>query len=125
MCSQVPLLICKIANRHQGIKEANLIRMIQAFVLSKVVYVAPFLSLKTDERTKINNMIRKAYKIALSIPITTPNAKFEALGLHNTLDELIEAQRISQLERLTKSQTGRYVLRSLKIGYDSQHGKKS
>ncbi|XP_077539808.1 uncharacterized protein LOC144152414 [Haemaphysalis longicornis] len=121
---QTTRLISRVANRHQGIKEANLIRLVQAFVLSRVVYVAPFLSLKTYERTKINNMIRKVYKQALGIPITTPTNKFDALGLHNSLDELIEAQQISQLERLTKSQTGRHVLRSLSIGYDSQHGHK-
>lgn len=118
---QTTRLISRVANRHQGLQESNLIRLIQTFILSRLAYATPFLSLKTDEKTKINNMIRKVYKQALGIPITTPNNKFDALGLHNTLSELIEAQQTSQLERLTKSNTGRQILRKLNIGYDAQH----
>lgn len=69
-------------------------------------------------------MIRKAYKQALGIPVTAPNERFEALGIHNNLEEIIEAQRVAQLERLTKSQTGRHILRSLGIRYESQFGAK-
>ncbi|XP_049523886.1 uncharacterized protein LOC125945689 [Dermacentor silvarum] len=46
------------------------------------------------------------------------------LGVHNTLDELIEAQRRSQLERLTLTATGRHILTSLGITYHHQHGHK-
>ncbi|XP_077538393.1 uncharacterized protein LOC144150964 [Haemaphysalis longicornis] len=105
-------------------KESNLIRLVQAFVVSRVVYVAPYLKLRMDEKNKIDAMIRKAFKQALGIPVTTSNERFEALGLHNTLDELIEAQRIAQLERLSKSPTGRHILSSLSINYESRAGAK-
>ncbi|KAG0443129.1 hypothetical protein HPB47_015258 [Ixodes persulcatus] len=105
-------------------KEGNLIRLVQAFVLSRVTYVAPFLDLKADERKKINALIKRAYKQAIGIPITTSNERFEALGLHNTLDELVEAQRIAQMERLTKSPTGRHILQTLNINYEGRLGEK-
>ncbi|KAG0421412.1 hypothetical protein HPB47_002672 [Ixodes persulcatus] len=121
---QTTRLISRIANRHHGMKEGNLIRLVQAFVLSRVTYVAPFLDLKADERKKINALIKRAYKQAIGIPITTSNARFEALGLHNTLDELVEAQRIAQMERLTKSPTGRHILQTLNINCEGRLGEK-
>lgn len=105
-------------------KEANLLRLVQAFTISRIVYVTPFLALKTDERQKINNIIKRAHKQALGIPITAPNSKFEAMGVHNTLEELREAQRTGKLERLAKSITGRHILNNLGITYEAQQGQK-
>lgn len=121
---QTTRLISRIANRHHGMKETNLLRLVQAFVISRIVYATPFLQLKNDERSKINLMIKRAYKQALHLPITTANEKFEALGVHNTLDELMEAQRIAQLERLSRSPTGQHILQSLGITYNTQFGPK-
>lgn len=47
------------------------------------------------------------------------------MGLHNTLDELLEAQKIVQLKRLSKSITGRHVVRALDITYRTQQGRKT
>ncbi|KAM7291348.1 uncharacterized protein ISCGN_027921, partial [Ixodes scapularis] len=66
----------------------------------------------------------KAYKRALGIPDSTSNEKLAALGLHNTVEEIVEAQRTSQLERLTKSATGRHILENLGIRYERQTGEK-
>lgn len=67
-------------------------------------------------------MSRKAFKQALGMPVTKTNKRFEALGIHNSLEEQIEAQRVAQLERLTKSSTGRHILISLGIRYESHFG---
>lgn len=48
--------------------------------------------------------------------------KLLELGLHNTLEELVEAQQVSQLERLSKTRPGRHVLEKLGITYHTQHG---
>lgn len=117
-------LISHIANRHHGMKEHNLMRLVQAFVLSKITYVTPYLNLKRDEENKISAMIRRAHKQALGIPVTASNERFEALGLHNTLSELIEAQRTAQRERLAKSPTGRQILDSLNINHTGARGAK-
>lgn len=121
---QTTRLISRIANRHRGMKEENLLRLVQAFVVSRVVYVVPFLNMLTSEKEKVDRLMRRAYKQALGIPITTSTETFAAMGLHNSVDELIEAQRIAQAERLSRSRTGRHILASLGIRYESQFGEK-
>ncbi|KAG0443065.1 hypothetical protein HPB47_015327 [Ixodes persulcatus] len=79
---------------------------------------------KTVEKQKISSLIKRALKQALEIPICGPNEKSEALSVHNTLEELIEAQRTAHLERLTKTATGRHLLDSLRIAYEKTFGDK-
>lgn len=117
-------MIRRIANKNYGVKEHNLVQLIQAFVVSRIVYVTPYLKLQVAEKQKIECIIKKAYKQALGLPITTSNEKFEALGMHNTLDELIEAHMIAQYERLAQSNTGRHILHKLAITYAGQSGNK-
>lgn len=105
-------------------KETTLLRLVYAFVISRITYVALFLPLKQVEKHKINSLIKRAHKQALGIPICAPNEIFEALGVHNTLEELIEAQRTAHLERLTKTATGRHLLDSLRIPYEQTFGEK-
>ncbi|KAG0436736.1 hypothetical protein HPB47_017784 [Ixodes persulcatus] len=76
------------------------------------------------EKAKLDCLIRKSYKRALGLPDSNSNDRFVALGLHNTVKKIMEAQRLSQMERLTRSATGRHILRSLGIRYDSQTGPK-
>ncbi|KAG0440987.1 hypothetical protein HPB47_016088 [Ixodes persulcatus] len=96
-------------------RKKSLVRLVRAFVMSRLAYVIPFLKL---------GGIRKAYKRALWLPDSTSNEKVAALGLHNKIDELIEVQRTSQLERLTKSATGRHILGNLGPRYEAQRGQK-
>lgn len=54
-------LIRRVANRRSGMKEARFVRLLQAFVISHITYVAAFYNWRQCER-KIDAMIRKAYK---------------------------------------------------------------
>uniref|UniRef100_L7M065 Putative tick transposon n=1 Tax=Rhipicephalus pulchellus TaxID=72859 RepID=L7M065_RHIPC len=117
-------LIKRVTNKHQGMKEANVIRLIYSFAISHIIYVAAYLNWYTAEKAKINALIRKAYKQALCLPDSTSTERLLQLGLHNTLEELIEAQQIAQLERLASTRTGRSILDKLGITYHSQQGGK-
>ncbi|XP_070389211.1 uncharacterized protein [Dermacentor albipictus] len=117
-------LIKRIANRHYGMKENNLVRLVQAFVISRIVYVTPSLNLQVAEKTKIDGIIRRSFKQAIGLPINTSNDRLLALGVHNTLEELIEAHMIAQYERLLQTPTGRHILNKLKVTYASQYGTK-
>lgn len=108
--AQTIRLLRRIANRHSGMKEGNMIRLVPAFVMSRITYMAPYLKWQVAEKTKLDGLIRKAYKQAIGLPITTNTNALLNLGLHNTLDELIEAQNIAQYERLSESTTGRNIL---------------
>ncbi|KAG0444149.1 hypothetical protein HPB47_014120 [Ixodes persulcatus] len=76
------------------------------------------------EKVKLECIVRKAYKRALGLPDSTSNETLVALGVHNTIDELIEAQRTAQLERLTRSATVRHILKSLGLRYETQKDEK-
>lgn len=108
-------LIKRISTRRQGMREANLLRLLQSFVMSHVTYVGAFHYWKQQEKDRINAAIRKSYKAALGLLNSTSNQALAELGVHNTLDEVSEAQRVSQLERLGSTKTGRAILQRLGI----------
>lgn len=122
--AQIMRLIKRIANKHSGMREENMIRLIQAFVISRIVYVAPYLKWQVAEKVKLECLIRKIFKLAIGLPISTSTDKLLQLGLHNTIDELIEAQRTAQYERLSKTRAGRHILERLGIRYHTQYGVK-
>nr|XP_050028077.1 uncharacterized protein LOC126523519 [Dermacentor andersoni] len=106
-------LIKRVSNRRAGMKEESLTRLVQSFAVSHITYVAAFHNWRPSERNKIDATILKAYKAALGLLGSTSTEKFMALGVHNTLDEIAEAQRTAQLERLSETRTGRKILRDL------------
>ncbi|KAG0428880.1 hypothetical protein HPB47_024152 [Ixodes persulcatus] len=81
-------------------------------------------ALGVAEKSKLECIVRKACKRALGHPDSTSNEKLATLGVHNTIDELIEAQRTAQLERLMRSATGRHIFKSLGLRYETQRGEK-
>lgn len=62
------------------------------------------------ERSKLNSLIRKVFKLALGLPVSTRTENLFKLGVHNTLEEIIEAQERSQLLRLSGTKSGRKIL---------------
>ncbi|KAH7965690.1 hypothetical protein HPB49_009839 [Dermacentor silvarum] len=96
-------LIRRIANRHHGMREHVLRRLVQAFALSRFIYSLPFLFLSRTEGDKVNNLIRQAYKSALSLPTSISTARLLSMGVHNSLTELTEAYRTAQLVRLSRT----------------------
>lgn len=75
----------------------------------------PYLQLSRRETDAMDALIRRAYKVALHLPINTPTDRLLQLGLHNTIGELVDAHRQAQYLRLTQTDTGRYILHSLGI----------
>lgn len=114
--AQVERMATRIINKRRGLKEIDGVRLVNALVISRIVYALPYHKLNQEQTKKIDTAIRKAFKHVLGLPVSTSNAKLASLGLHNTYAELAEAQLLNQLERLTKSPTGRNLL--AKLGYD-------
>ncbi|XP_037515219.1 uncharacterized protein LOC119391623 [Rhipicephalus sanguineus] len=115
-------LIRRITNRHRGMKETSVVRLIHSFVISRITYVAVYHNWYTAEKAKLNTLIRRTHKMALGLPDSPSTELLLQLGIHNTLEDLIEAQQISELERLTRTRTGRSILDKLEISYHKQHG---
>ncbi|XP_075535920.1 uncharacterized protein LOC142571447 [Dermacentor variabilis] len=108
-------LLKRVTSRKAGMSEMSLLWLIQSFVISHVAYVAAYHRWLQHERNKINVLIRRAYKTALGLFESTSTNRLLQLGLHNTLEEIAEAQRTSQLERLSMTKAGRKILDDLGI----------
>ncbi|XP_037502584.1 uncharacterized protein LOC119377021 [Rhipicephalus sanguineus] len=105
-------LIRRISNRHRGLKEDNLIRLIHAFVLCHFTYTVAMHNWQRAEREKLNALIRKVVKKALGLPIRTHRRSPE-LGIHSTLEVIAEAQERAQLLRLSGTPAGRKILEEI------------
>lgn len=107
----------RIMNRHRGLDEDNAIRMVHAFVLCHITYVAAMLNWKKVERQRLEVHIRRAFKAALGLPDNASTALLLQLGVHNPLAEIIEAQHTAQIARLSSTKAGRDIL--VKLGLNT------
>ncbi|KAG0420425.1 hypothetical protein HPB47_003505 [Ixodes persulcatus] len=64
---------------------------------------------------KLNIFIRRAYKNALGLPERTATERLVKLGVHNSTEELHEAELISQLRRLEGTANGSWLLDKLEL----------
>lgn len=110
-------MIARITNNRTGMREQDTLRLVRSLVVSRITYSLPYHNMNREEKEKANQIIRMAYKTALRLPQNTSNDKLLALGLHNTIEELTEAQLRTQENRLLQTPTGREVLS--KLGRDA------
>lgn len=96
-----------------------MIRLVKAFVITRVVYVIPYLRLQVSEKENTDRIIRRVFKQGIGLPINASNEKLLELGVHNTLKELIEVQEIAQYEKLVqnKKYIVKNILEELRINY--------
>lgn len=112
---QVLRMIRRIRNKRHGLGEREATRLVQAFVVPRIIYGTAYLRLTKGEVDKLNIQIRKAYKTALGIPNSTSTIRLLELGVHNTVEELWEAQKIAQIKRLNQTPNGKWLLEQLGI----------
>lgn len=108
-------LIGRVCNKHGGVREAELLRLVQAFSVSKITFSLPYLHLTRAEEDKVNSLIRRLYKFALGVPSRASTERLLATGTLNTFSELAEAHLTAQYQRLSNTHTGRHILNSLSI----------
>ncbi|KAG0436723.1 hypothetical protein HPB47_017789 [Ixodes persulcatus] len=111
--SQVTRLVERVANRKHVLKEQDSLSVVQALVVNKITYGTPYLGLR--KRKKINWLTRKTNKLALGLPPTTWTERVIQLGVYNLWEEMAEAHKTSQLERLKLTSAGRATLQ--RVGY--------
>lgn len=110
---QTLAMIRRVSNRRSGLRERDLLRLVEACVISRITYHLPFHRLTQSEQIRVDTMLRKATKLAHGLPHYTATKRLLALGTHNTLGELLEAQWASQRQRLLLTPTGRHLLSRL------------
>ncbi|KAG0414586.1 hypothetical protein HPB47_008282 [Ixodes persulcatus] len=97
---QVTGMLRRIRNKRRGLKEKEAIRLLR---------------LMETELGKLNIRIKKAFKSELGVPVRTPTERLINLGVHNTLEELRDAQIAAQLKWLDETANGRWLLGKLNL----------
>ncbi|XP_072143051.1 uncharacterized protein [Dermacentor andersoni] len=108
-------VISRVASKRDGVKEDNLMKAFHAFLISHVTYATPFLNWKNTELNKIDTLMRTGLKKVLSLPRNASTELLLQLGLHNTATEFFEAQRNSQISRLSLTRAGIEILLEARI----------
>lgn len=108
-------LIRMVANRQQGLREDDLIRLVHAFVMWHFTNAAAMQNWLKSKRDKLNTFVRKTIKRALELPMYTSSDRLFRLGMHNMLEEIAEAQKRAQFARLSTTRSGRNIQRELGI----------
>nr|XP_037282317.1 LOW QUALITY PROTEIN: uncharacterized protein LOC119175489 [Rhipicephalus microplus] len=112
--NQIGRLLKRVANKHAGMRESNLLRLGQAFVCTRITYVTPYLRLTHTDLDRLDfASLRKAYRTTLELPIFTSTSKLTAFGVSNMVNELIEATLTVQYQRLSLTHAGRAVLHQI------------
>lgn len=103
-------MIRRVSTKRGGLRGRDALRLAQAFVISRIMYAAPYLRLGRHHEAQLDALIRSVHKRALDLPVSTSNRRFAALGVHNSYSELREAHLVNQLGRLSQTSPGRRLL---------------
>ncbi|KAG0411360.1 hypothetical protein HPB47_011517 [Ixodes persulcatus] len=106
-------MLRRIRNKQHGLKEREAMQLVHAFVVSRVMYGTPHLNLTKKEVEKLDILLRKAYKNVLGLPGYAATKRLLELGVHNTFEELANAQIGAQIRRLGGTDSGRWLLDKL------------
>ncbi|KAH9377859.1 hypothetical protein HPB48_014659 [Haemaphysalis longicornis] len=117
---QVGRMVRRVSNKRGCLRSRDALRLANAFVTSRILYSTPYLRLRKCDVLTLEGILRKIYKRALDLPISTSNQRLADLGMTNTYGELKEAYLHNQYLRLTKSHAGRCLLQRLHISYTYQ-----
>lgn len=110
---QIARLIGRITKKGRGLHESETIRLVQAFIISRITYALPYQNLNRTETKMVDQIIRGAYKAALGLPVNTSNERLHDTGVYNTFEELKAAVLINQMERLCLTEAGQQLLTEL------------
>ncbi|KAH9369628.1 hypothetical protein HPB48_010687 [Haemaphysalis longicornis] len=108
-------MIRRVTTRHRGMRKADTLRPVQAFAVSRVVYVTPYMNLLKTEQARLEAILRKVTKTALHLPASSSTQILMEMGAHNTLAELVEAHHVNQLVRLGKTPAGNTIVTQLNL----------
>lgn len=93
----------------------DICRLVHAFALCHFACVVAMYEWQGPGRNRLNALLRKEIKVALGLPMYTETARLMQLGMHNTLEEIAEAQGRAQLIRLPTTRSGRHIPKRIGI----------
>ncbi|KAG0443863.1 hypothetical protein HPB47_014444 [Ixodes persulcatus] len=111
---QINGMLRKIRNKQHVLKEREAMQLVHAFVMSRVMYGTPHLNLAKKEVEKLDILLPEAFKNSLGLPEYAATKRLLELGVHNSFEELANAQIGTQIRRLGETDSGRWLL--VKLG---------
>lgn len=105
-------MIHRITNCRRGLCEKDVVRLVQALIVSRLTYHLPYHNLTLAQTKKMDVLLRTA-KAALGLPPHASTQRLLQLCVHNTVTELLETQHNSRLQRLTQTCQGCAILSRL------------
>ncbi|KAH7971240.1 hypothetical protein HPB49_020685 [Dermacentor silvarum] len=106
-------MIHHITNPRRGFREKDVLRILQALIVSRLTYHLPYHNLTLTQTEKIDVLLRMAVKAALGLPPHASTRRLVQLVINNSITELLEAQRNSQLQCLRQTRQGCAILSCL------------
>lgn len=97
-------------NCHHCVREDNLKRLVQAFVLCHFTYVAAMYNWLHAECNILNALTRKVVKSALGLPVSFSTHNLLKFSIHNMLEEIAEAQERTQVAQLMTTKMGHHIM---------------
>ncbi|KAH7970918.1 hypothetical protein HPB49_016709 [Dermacentor silvarum] len=96
----VTSLINGIVRSREGMTETDTMKLVQAFVISRITYALPSQAARQTDIDQANRLRRIACKAALSLPENMSTDRLSELGMMNTYEELAAVTLMAQRERL-------------------------
>ncbi|XP_070395516.1 thromboxane-A synthase-like [Dermacentor albipictus] len=96
-------MVRRVSNKRGDLRSRDAVRLANTFVTSRILCSTPYLRLRKCDENTLDCILRKIYKRALDLPISTSNQHLADLGMANTYGELKEARLNNQYLRLART----------------------
>ncbi|KAH9382331.1 hypothetical protein HPB48_012060 [Haemaphysalis longicornis] len=83
---QVGRMVRRVSNKRGGLRSRDALLLANAFVTSRILYSTPYLRLRKCDVHTLEGILRKIYKRALDLPISTSNQPHAGLGGNEAAD---------------------------------------
>ncbi|KAH9368383.1 hypothetical protein HPB48_012687 [Haemaphysalis longicornis] len=93
-----------ISHKIDGVKEAELRRITEALVYTRIMYGLPCMRVTEHQFRQINNILRRITRITLGIPNYAASTSVEGTAIYNTLSDRRIMHQEAQSHRLTSKQ---------------------
>lgn len=109
-CHQITRMLNRIGRRKHGLKEHEGRKVVEALLISRIMYGLPYHRLTKAQHSRLEATVRIAIRTITGIPRFAPSRLIDQMGVLNTLEERIPIHRDAQNQRLQTSQQGRRIL---------------
>lgn len=117
-CTQLLHLIRRLTNRRWGTREAETRQIVQALIVSRIMYGFVYYNLTKMQKNGLEKINREAIRIITGLPRYTLTEDLYRYGNLNQLVDREDLHKAAQIDRLRASEAGRKLLQEM--GYSNE-----